>query len=213
MKKLFIVTAIYTVLQSSGTAQNTRFGLQAGALMSNYTVKVMDYNLSASSRVGITAGVIADFPLGKNVSIQPAINYVQYGSKAGRENEYDEEEKLRVNALEVPINLLYKSAAGKGKLYIGAGPAISFHTSGKHTVTGPDGTLDESLKFGSEGDSDFKSMFVSLNFTTGYSFANGLNLSLNFNTGLTDIEVGDSDDSSTKGHYFGLRVGYFFKSK
>jgi hypothetical protein len=213
MKKLLILSVILIAFQINTQAQKARFGIAAGVAMSNYSFKISDVSLSGNSRLGITAGLLGDIPLGKSFSFQPAVNFVQYGTSIESESfDATQKDEIKVNCLEVPLNCVYNAEAGNGRIFVGAGPAISFHLSGKEkSFDSYYGEEEKSFVFGNDLEADMRRTNIGANFIAGYNFSNGLFISMNYNLGLKNLQPGDSEDESTKAHYFGLRVGYFFK--
>lgn len=213
MKQLIFISLACTAIHLSGPAQNPMVGITAGAAFSNYSVKFEDVTIKGKSRTGITGGILVDIPLNKTISLQPAANFVQYGSSFEETSgSYTEKDEIKVNALEVPVNIIYNAPAGKGRFFIGAGPAFGFHLSGKRKSWNSYNDEEEvvTLKFGSSADADMRAINISANVTTGYALANGLFFSACYNQGFYNLEPGDSD-GSTKSHYFGIKIGYFFK--
>lgn len=213
MKKLFILSAICIAFQLNAAAQKARLGAAAGVNFSNYTTKFDGISVSGKSRIGITAGLMGDIPLGKSFSLQPAVNFVQYGTLVESVSaDYTERDEVKVNCIEVPVNCVYNIPAGKGRVYIGAGPVITFHLSGKRkSYDSYNGEKEKEFLFGSDENADMKSTNIGANFIAGYVLPVGLFFSLNYNLGLTNLEPGDSNDESTKSHYFGIKIGYLLK--
>lgn len=215
MKQLLITSAICVLSQLNATAQKPVFGVQAGTAISNYTHKYFGFTFSGKSNIGITAGVTGEIPLGKMFSLQPAVNFIQYGSKveenSGEEGEMESSE-LKINALEVPVNVLFSAAAGKGRFFIGAGPSVTVHLSGKNKEVEPIyGESERSLKFGNDNDADLKQLNIGANVVAGYCLANGIFFSANYNKGFTNL-IPKADEESSKSHYIGIRVGYYFQN-
>jgi hypothetical protein len=210
MKKLFLISVTCMALQYTGSAQNARLGITAGTVFSNYSISAEGITIKGKSRTGLTAGVLADIPIGKSLSFQPAVNFVQYGTTFEEvSGDYTATDKVKINSIEIPLNVLYNLPAGKGRFFVGAGPSLSFHLSGKrNSYDSENGNQPEvTLKFGSNADADMKSLNIGANFTAGYVFTNGLFISACFNAGLSNLEP-DSEDASTKSHYFGIRIGF-----
>lgn len=211
MKKLFFNSVFLFLVSLSLFAQNTRIGFTAGTSIANYTVKVDGDDESSDSRAGLTAGILIDIPAGKNFSFQPALNFVQKGTK---EKEGSEKVTLNVGALEVPLNFLYNSNGENGNFFIGAGPSLGFNLSGKLKYDDGEDTYEEDLEIGNDPDTDFiKSLDIGANILAGYQFPNGLLLSANYNAGLNNLFPGGSDDGTLKSRYFGIRLGWMLNSK
>jgi Outer membrane protein beta-barrel domain len=214
MKKTILTAVICTVAIFLTNAQKPRIGFTAGTIFSNYTAKLDGETDNANSVTGITAGVLLDLPLSKNFSFQPALDFVQKGTKD--EETYmgiTEKYKLTNNTIELPLNFLYNSSGHNGNFFIGAGPSFAFSLSGK--VKYDDGTdsYSEDIEFGSSDDDDLKGLDFGANFLTGYRFLNGLQISAHYNAGLSNLSPGDSGDGTLKSHYFGIKLGFVLKGK
>ena len=213
MKKLFFLTVIFVASHFIGYAQTTRFGFTAGAAFANYHSKVDGETDNGNSKTGITAGILVDIPAGKHFSFQPAVNFVQKGTKDEQTiGGITEKVKLNVNCIEVPLNFLYNAGGSTGNLFIGAGPSLAFALSGKGKYDDGTNSITQDLKFGNSDDDDMKGLELGANFLTGYSSKSGLLFSVNYNAGLSNLIPGSSD-GTVKSHYFGIKLGYLLNSK
>jgi hypothetical protein len=86
MKKLLLTPLLFVAFQFTSNAQNIHFGFTAGATLANYKFKMAGVSFSQKSKIGITAGMLADISISKNFSIQPAANFVQKGTKVESTN-------------------------------------------------------------------------------------------------------------------------------
>lgn len=214
MKKLFFLPVIIFASHFTGSAQNTRFGFTAGAAFPNYHSRVDGETDNGNSKTGLTAGVLVDIPAGKNFSFQPAVNFVQKGTKDEQTSGgITEKVKLTVNCIEVPLNFLYNAPGNTGNFFIGAGPSLAFALSGKLKYDDGTNSGTEDLKFGSGDNDNMKGLDLGANFLTGYRFPGGLFLSVNYNTGLSNLTPGGSTDGKLKSHYFGIKLGVLLKGK
>ena len=214
MKKTILTAVICTATIFMTNAQKPRIGFTAGTIFSNYTAKLDGETDNANSVTGITAGVLLDLPLSKNFSFQPALDFVQKGTKdeetfMGVTEKY----KLTNNTIELPLNILYNSSGNNGNFFIGAGPSFAFSLSGKVKYDDGTNSYSEDIKFGSSDDDDLKGLDVGANFLTGYRFSNGLQISAHYNAGLSNLYPGDSGDGTLKSHYFGIKLGFLMKAK
>lgn len=210
MKKLFF-NSLFLLLVTSIFAQNIHVGFTAGTSIANYKVKVDGEDESSDSKAGFTAGVLIDIPAGKNFSFQPALNFVQKGTK---EKQGSEKITLSMNAIEVPLNLLYNSNGEAGNFFIGAGPSLGFNISGKLKYDDGEDTFKEDVEIGNDPDNDFiKGLDLGANVLAGYQFPNGLFISANYNLGLNNLFPGGSDDGTLKSRYFGFKLGWMLQSK
>lgn len=201
-----------TLLAVTSIAQNTRVGITAGTVFANYQSKVDGDDESGDSKIGVTFGVITDIPISKSLTFQPAIHYVQKGTK-------DEESfggetlkvKLNVNCLEVPLNLLYNAGSNTGTFFIGAGPTFGFNLSGKLGYKSNTESESEKIEIGNDPDNDFiKGLDIGANILAGYHFPNGLLISTGYNKGFNNLFPGGDSDGKLKSSYFHIKLGWLF---
>ena len=213
MKRNLLTVMAGLLITSITLGQSTRFGIVAGSSIANYKMKSGDISVSADSKVGFTAGIITDIPIGNNCSFQPALHFVQKGTKSEESfGGLTEKNTLTVNCVELPLNVLYNVSAGSGKFFIGAGPSFGFNISGKTKFE--DGTISETedLRIGNDADNDdIRSFDMGINSLAGYRFSNGLFVSAGYNAGLNNLAPGaDSEDGTVKSHYFSIKIGFVF---
>jgi hypothetical protein len=215
MKKTIITLTTGILFMYVAYAQNTRIGFTAGAAFANYKAKVDGESDQAKSKTGITAGILVDIPLSEHFSFQPAVNFVQKGTKDEETfGGVTEKIQLTVNSIEVPLNFLYNAPGNTGNFFIGAGPSLAFAISGKWKFEDGTNSLTEDVEFGNdENEDDMKGLDLGANFITGYRFPNGLLLSVNYNMGLSNLVPGGSDDGTLKSSYFGIKLGWLLNGK
>ncbi len=211
MKTLFIILVACTVLHFAGYAQGAHIGISAGAAISNLNFKSDNVSLSAKTKTGFTAGVVADLPLGTSFSLQPGLYYVRTGTtveetSSGQTVSAD----MSINNLELPLNLLFNAHSGAGTFFIGAGPSIAYALSGKGKASDGTNSTSQDLHFGNSADDDLKRINLAANFTTGFTLRNGLLLAVNYNAGLSNLLPQATDNNKITSHYFGIRLGYMF---
>jgi hypothetical protein len=184
------------------------FGVKGGINPSVWNVKIGDDKEDDyKSRIGFHLGAVVDFAISESFSIQPQLLFVNKGSK---EKHGDHDDKILVNALDIPVNFLYKTAAGSGKFFIGGGPNLGFNLSaqikGEH-----DGEMEkEKLEIGSNA-GQLRAFDFGINALAGYEFSNGLFLSANFTPGIANLS--NAANTTARSSYFGLSFGYFFGKK
>jgi Outer membrane protein beta-barrel domain len=208
MKRLLFSVSICILSATCLNGQTTKFGFTAGTAIANYTSKVDGETETEKSVAGLTVGVLVDVPAGKNFSFQPALNFVQKGTKA---TEGNETAKLNVNSIEIPLNLLYNSSGSSGSFFIGAGPSFAFALSGK--LKYDDGTTseEEDIDFGNSDEDFMKGLDIGANIVAGYRLPGGLFFSAGYNAGLNNLFPGGSDDGTLKSHYFSIKLGFLLK--
>ncbi len=208
MKKIITLIAIAAIAAQTVQAQKSSFGFTAGVTLAKTTAKFTGGSITTESKIGFTAGVVGDIPIGKDFSFMPALNFVQKGSKS-KHDSY--ESTTNLNYIEIPLNFVYRVPGKSGHLFIGAGPSVAYGISGKMKDSDPSEPVDVKVKFGSSADDDFKPLELAANLLLGYQFNGGFNLAANYNLGLNNI----APVSDFKGHnnYFGLRLGMMLSGK
>jgi outer membrane immunogenic protein len=203
MKKTIITLTAGVLFMYAAYAQKATVGITAGGTLSNYKIKENGEDLTSDSKLGFTAGLIANIPASKNFMIQTGAHWVQKGTK---DEEAGEKVSLTVNSIEIPVNFLYNSNGG---FFIGAGPSASFAVSGKWKYN----DLSVKTKFGNSEDDDMKGFDFGANVLAGYQSQGGFLIMANFNQGFSNLIPGDAEDAKLKSHYFGIRLGYLLKGK
>jgi hypothetical protein len=203
MKKTIITLTAGILLMHAAYAQKATVGITAGGTLSNYKIKENGEDLTSDSKLGFTAGLIANISAGKNFMIQTGTHWVQKGTK---DEEAGEKVILTVNSIEIPVNFLYNSNGG---FFIGAGPSASFAVSGKWKYN----DVSVKTKFGNSDDDDMKGFDFGANVLAGYQSPGGFLIMANFNQGFSNLIPGDADNTKLKSHYFGIRLGYMLKGK
>lgn len=221
MKKQ-VVLVLLALAGTLSTYAQVSFGIKAGYNSSAVSGDGSEFTKRLS---GFHAGGIADISLAENFSLQPQLLFITKGAKAPAYNETIAgveikmpEQKITLNYLELPVNFLYKHEVGAGSIFVGAGPYLGFGLSGKLKADGSDEELK--VKFDGKKDSEvdendedamhLKRLDAGANFLAGYELKNGLLFGINYSLGLTNL---DPDGSKSKNNYFGVSVGYLFKTK
>jgi len=216
MKKQTLLLALsITAFALGSQAQSTTFGVRAGVNFQNINGKDGTGNdLENKLKTGFNIGVNAEIPVAPDFYVQPGVLFTTKGAK----NKKDDDVKLNLSYIEVPINFLYKPELGDGKLLLGIGPYIAFGVGGKYTDTN-----------GKEWDIKFKNditlaewaqnyylkrMDFGGNLLFGYELSSKLSAQLNAQLGMVNINPDIKDFSSDKTKYkntgFGVSLGYRF---
>lgn len=207
--------AIAAIVTQNVTAQKSSFGLTAGTSFSKIIFKNEGISVQSDNKLGLTFGIIGDIPISPLVSFQPGANYVQKGGKLVSQSEpgSNDEVSLRLNYIEVPLNMVYHSPGKNGHFFVGAGPSLAYGISGKAKTNNPDpGNPEETkLHFGSTAEDIAKPFEIAANILAGYQFKGGFLIAANYNFGLNNISPEASIKERTT--YFGLRIGYMFAGK
>lgn len=219
MKKTILLGAIALISLStfaqekSGDAGIT-YGVKAGVTFPTFSVSGIG-DVTIKSITSFYVGGMVDIPVSSMFSVQPGLSFIGKGysldidvsaSLGFPKGSVVVIEKENPFYIEIPVNLVAKFEAGPGKLFVGAGPYVSFGVAGKYKMTysGPKAASrieaglsknkESDLKFGtnskSTSDSDrkqLKSLDFGLNFLLGYQLTNGLSINGGYGLGLTNI--------------------------
>lgn len=205
MKKLILaVLAAGSVLTASAQSKTT-FGISGGVNLAKLTASLDNSSASASSGnlTSFSAGVFANAPISTHFSIQPGL---YYAGKGGSNTDDGVTTKVKVNYLQLPVNLVYNIAVSAGKVFFGAGPYAAYGLSAKGVANGQ----SADLTFGSDADSDIKRTDFGATGLVGFNFTNGFLLKANYDLGLSNIEPVSSLGIKTKNRVFGVSVGFTF---
>ncbi|MEO6730342.1 MAG: porin family protein [Ferruginibacter sp.] len=172
-------------------AQKPRFGIKAGAAISNCTYNASNTPSSVSkNKVGLLLGVMVHVPLSKNIAFRPGLDFVQKGFRSATQAYSD---NYTLNYFDIPLNLLFYDRLHRGKIIFGGGPVISFR-AGDYLDTYPLATTRSD---------------IGLNILAGYEFPIGFFINTNYTYGLKNVSA-DKTNSTIRNRYLGLNVGYLF---
>lgn len=191
MKKILLSAAAIMAFGFASQAQDIKFGAKAG-------LNIADFGGDAEtsgSRTGFHVGVVAEFKLTEQFSIQPELLYSMQGAKYETVNDFAiVEQDMKLDYLNVPIMAKYYLFEG---FSIQAGPQVGFLMSAKDE--------DTDVK------DSFKSIDFALNGGVGYELPLGVFFQARYSAGLANIADGEgSDDYSINNNVISLSVGYKF---
>lgn len=199
------------MLMNYGKAQKSIFGITAGATFASYKISANSISITSKTKTGFTVGIMCSAPMGKHISFEPALNFLQ---KGGTNKEEGGTDNLTLNYVELPLNFVYNTHSSKGNFFVGAGPSLSMGLSGKDKwdYGGESGTDD--IKFGSGDEDNLKAFEAGINFLAGYRFKGGFLVAANYNAGLSNITNNmEGNNSEMHNRYFGVRLGYMIQGK
>ncbi|GAA3961250.1 porin family protein [Hymenobacter antarcticus] len=244
MKKLFStgLAASALLLATSAQAQIS-FGPRVGLNVTN-----LSYDLdgedepSSKYQYGAQVGATLNAQFG-NLSVQPSLLFTMKGDQAkssGSESNtfggqtfsytYETKQSLRLNYLELPVNLVYSTNGAEGGFQVFAGPYVALGLSGKvksdskTTITAGGATQtnsssDESdVEFVSKEGKDDKAYLRNLdagfNMGVGYKVG-GIQAQLGYGLGLSNLVPNDTNDKdpdiTVRNRGFQLSLSYFFQ--
>lgn len=210
MKKYGFLTAAIIIFAFSSKAQvvNTGagIGIRAGVNFQNLNGEdASGDKLDNKLKTGFHAGLVADIPVAPDFYFQPGLLYSTKGAEL--ENSTD----LRLNYVEMPLNLVYKPMLGTGRLLLGFGPYVGYGIGGKAEFSGTETDVKFEKEAGNAANTVyFKPFDAGANLLFGYEFSNKLSAQLNAQLGLININAYDND-AKIKNTGFGVSLGYRIK--
>jgi len=157
--------------------------------------------------LGFHGGVNVQIPIAPEFYFQPGLMF----SKKGAKNTYtimgaEFTNQIKINYIEMPLNLVYKGAIGNGFVMLGFGPYLAYGISGKQIFEGKSITFERGV--------DFNAFDAGANIFAGYEMASGIFLQLDTQFGMLNIYPENknslNDQSTAKNTGFGLSLGYRF---
>lgn len=215
-KALLLALATSALAFHSKAQDHTTFGIRAGVNFQNITGKNYDgSDVDNKLKTGFNVGVNAEVPVAPDFYVQPGVLFTTKGAKS----KADDDIKVNLSYIEVPINFLYKPTLGIGKLLLGIGPYIAFGVGGKYTDANDKET---DIKFKNSisateylsGTVYLKGIDVGGNLLAGYELSSRLSAQINAQLGLVKINPKIDGVSNDKTKYkntgFGISLGYRF---
>ena len=220
MKTKFLAVAVAALFSSPIWAQDmtydagkTTFGIRAGVNFQNINGKNANGgNLKNDIATGFHAGVNAEVPLGTGFYLQPGVLYSQKGT------EFDNDNQVKLNYIEVPVNFVYKPILGTGRMLLGFGPYVGFGLGGKVKTASAERDVEYEKTVNNSTPSltagVYKGVDAGANFLAGYEFAKNISFQVNAQLGLLNInpefQGAANDESKWKNTGFGVSLGYRF---
>jgi Outer membrane protein beta-barrel domain len=245
MKKIILIAPLI-VLALCANAQIS-FGGHVGANFASAkftdNTGIPSSSQTFKTKVGLTLGAVAEIELGNGLSFRPELNYIQKGGKlkisetesvTGFTSAITVVGKLSLNYLQLAPNFVYNFKAGRGKVFVGIGPDVSFGIGGKFKSSFTSTTIiefpgspattytetenfDIKVKFDGKKNADLastdnyfhlKSLDFGINVLAGYKLSNGAFISAGYTIGLSNINP--NEKQSLKNSGFNIKLGFIF---
>jgi len=237
MKKLILI-AVFAAITGTSIAQ-VSFGIQGGANMSfgkastDYKDPLFPSTITNDPKTGFYGGFVAEIPIGM-LAFRPELNYIQMGSRTDVKNFLGDiqENKITLNYIQVPLNIVYKVPVGAGHLFFGLGPTIALGVGGKNKMSYPadpsdpdfnrtvdvrfDGKKSDDYENANDADRvHFKRFDVGANAIAGVQLPMGLFFKLGYYYNFMDINpdkdnADESDRASYKNRGLNVGIGFMF---
>jgi len=210
---LFLLAVVFT---ASYTQAQFTFGVRAGFNLTNMTAEI-----DTKMKPGFQIGVVGDYAISDNFSIQPGVLFATQGcrfsftedifyrfSPMGGKSPMETETSVSVNVnyLQIPVNAQYKIALGGMKLLLQAGPYLGYALNAKGIAESEGSKEEEKMKFGSKDD-EMRAFDFGLGFGAGLQFGN-IQTGLGYNVGLANLI--NIDNTSMKNSGLAFTITYLF---
>jgi hypothetical protein len=235
MKKIYLCSAAILTLACGATAQ-IRIGGEAGINLNNLLDHYQGETVSNQIKVGWHAGFLADIGLGGHLAVQPGLRFSMKGGEETMSNtenvgtgyvQTETKDKITLDYIELPVNVVYKFGASGNGFMIGVGPYLAYcvHAEDKYkskVVTAlngenPQEIVDEGvvdLEIGNNKDEDnIKALDYGAQAFVGYQLPMGLFVKGGGQFGLANILPQGSADFKSKNYNFYFTLGYLLGGK
>lgn len=196
---ILALSASFAIAQEPGKIS---FGILGGVNFQNLNGKISSGDkLENDMLLGFHGGVNVQVPIAPEFYFQPGLMFAVKGAKNTTTILGSEiTDEIKLNYVEVPLNLVYKGALGNGFVMLGFGPYVAYGISGKEVVQG------NSLSY--ERGVDYNAFDAGANIFVGFEMASGIFLQLDTQFGMLDIDPNENNTAKNTG--FGLSLGYRF---
>lgn len=206
MKKHILLWVFFCLILGNLQAQDFKYGVKGGLNISNLAVSPeLDFP-RPGSRLGVHLGAFAQFSLANNLSIQPELSFSTQGA-----NDEDKDDWQRVKTSYLNLAGAFKYTL-PNNVHFSIGPQLGFLTGGEFEKEDKE---DGERKFHSASHV-LSGTDLSIGFGVGYTLDSGIDFSLRYNHGLSNINDNPADLAfykpfqTIKSRVFQASVGYIF---
>lgn len=212
MKRKTLVALMLCTIGTAALGQ-VKYGIKGGVNLGKSSYSEAAFKDYQVNNVSFYVTGYGEFPLAKNIALQPGISLQGKGDKYEfNKNNLDGSATWNTMSVEIPVNAIYYIPTGTcGSFFLGTGPYLGFNVSGKQEAKGnignwiPDGEKD--LKFtGSERDMNL--IDAGVNFLGGYKLSNGLLINVGYGLGLTNLSPSDDSNRKFSNRTLSFGIGY-----
>ena len=221
MKKFFLFI-ICSILMLQNVNAQVGYAPEVGVNFSNMKFEPI-YGFTSASTSGLVGprfGGIVDLDMGPHIYLQPGAFFSSKGATRNFSYSYKDtaqtvNETLRLNYIEVPINVLFKTGLqGDARFFFGLGIDLEYVVGGSDKLhdfgnNGVDSfNLNQTSKVAGQG--LVANFDIGLNFTLGYELPSGFYVRGYYTLGVSDISLYSDMGESDKNYAAGASIGYFF---
>ncbi len=178
----------------------TRFGLKSGVALGSVSTNDAEIKDDGLNLPSFQFGAIFDTRLSSALLFQSQLLFLGKGTAVDHDDHVD---KHRFAAIDVPLQLLYRTKAG---WFIGGGPNLGFNLSARYIH---EGKVQE-LSIG-DAAGGFKGFDLGLIASGGYESKKGLVLSVSYLKGITQLK--NTPDFDWQNNVIGFTIGYMLPTR
>lgn len=209
MRKILLTLAVALFMVGGAKAQ-LGYGLKAGLNFPSYSYGNSGDLSDTKSTTNFYITGHLDAPITHNFYVQPGVSLQGKGAKLFAANIVGRDVEVTQNTmwLEVPVNFVAKFDAGMGRVFVGAGPYVSFGLSGKNKYSGSNSNNDLETEFKFGKDETLKGTDFGVNFLAGYQLSSGVNIHAGYGLGLTNLAGQKNLSNDIKNRVWSVGLGF-----
>lgn len=216
----FLSTAVFFVVSSSQA--QVSMGIRGGYVNTGLATSQNSTAPGTSPLDNWQAGAYLNIPLFERGYLQAGAGYIVKGAGLDYTVLHPDlfasgPTSLKLQYLELPVNMVYKLPVSFGKLLVGAGPYAAYCLRGHYNVAAFDGTKlvqsgSQQLNFNRSPNIfgtniNLQRWDAGLNFIAGIEFNCLFTLTAHYGYGLIDLDKSSGD---LKNRYWGVSLGFLF---
>jgi hypothetical protein len=178
----------------------TRFGLKSGVALGWVSTNDAEIKEDGLNLRSLQFGAIFDTRVSSALSFQSQLLFLGKGTAVDHDDHVD---KYRFAAIDVPLQLLYRTKAG---WFIGGGPNLGFNLSARYIHEGE----KQEIAIG-DAAGEVKGFDLGLIASGGYESKKGLVLSVSYLKGLTQLQ--NSPNFDWQNNVIGFTIGYMLRTR
>jgi len=216
---LILILSAYLAKAQENDKAKMSFGIIGGINFQNLNGKnMLGDKLENDMIIGFHAGANIQIPIAPEFYFEPGLLLSTKGAKSSFGLITSTQ---HLSYVEMPLNLLYKAALGKGSFMLGFGPYVAYAIGGKVITEGGAVTITSKVAFKNTVELNdpmlvtyYRPFDAGGNIFFGYELSNGIYAQFNTQLGMLKINPKDNrfanDKTIIKNTGFGLSLGFRF---
>jgi hypothetical protein len=205
-----LILFVFSCTFAYGQAKELVYGLKAGINYSNMVSKNNNGNIETGFKAGLLFGGTVDYLLTKKILLQSGLIISGKGCKYIMNTI-----KVKLNYLEIPVNVLYKLKIKPLYIILNGGPYVGLAAAGKYKAkdkifgTTENPSNKSTINFGTGKNDKFRRFDFGFNTGAGVEY-NSIYAGLQFGFGLFNVAANNDNGAVDKNYVFSISFGYKF---